>query len=193
MALILPFKNCYPRIAEDAFVAENAVIIGDVEIAGGASIWYGCVLRGDVNRIRVGPNTNLQDGTVVHCNHDREGDYRETGGGDSTIIGAEVTAGHMALIHGCRIEDGAFIGMRATVTDRAVVESGAMVAAGALVTPGKVVRSGELWAGVPARALRALSAEERAANIYIASHYAKLAAAYREAASAAPSDRGAAP
>ncbi len=176
--VILPYRGIRPKIASDAFVAETAVIIGDVEIGSGSSIWYGCVLRGDVNKIRVGRGTNLQDGTIVHCNHDPSGDYRETGGGEATHIGDGVTAGHLALIHACTIEDHAFIGMRSVVMDRAVVESGAMVAAGALVTQGKRVGKGELWAGSPAKHLRDLSSEEQANLPYIAEHYAELTLGY---------------
>jgi carbonic anhydrase/acetyltransferase-like protein (isoleucine patch superfamily) len=176
--VILPFNGITPTIAEDAFIAETAVIIGDVEIGAGSSIWYGCVLRGDINRIRVGRGTNLQDGTIVHVNHDPAGDYRQTGGGMPTFIGDNITIGHMALIHACTLEDECFVGMRAVVMDQAVVESRAMVAAGALVTPGKQVASGELWAGSPARCLRALTNEQRADLTRIAGHYAKLAAAY---------------
>ncbi len=176
--LILPFRGMTPKIAADAFVAETAVVIGDVEIGSGSSIWYGCVLRGDINRIRVGRNTNLQDGTIVHVNHDPEGDYRETGGGMATVIGDDITVGHMALIHACTLEDACFVGMRAVVMDQAVVESRAMVAAGALVTPGKRVASGQLWAGCPARHRRDLSPEERDGLTRIAGNYAKLSAAY---------------
>ncbi len=176
--VILPFNGITPTIAEDAFIAETAVIIGDVEVGAGSSIWYGCVLRGDINRIRVGRGTNLQDGTIVHVNHDPAGDYRRTGGGMPTFIGDNITIGHMALIHACTLEDECFVGMRAVVMDQAVVESRAMVAAGALVTPGKRVASGELWAGSPARALRALTDEQRADLTRIAGHYGKLAAAY---------------
>ena len=172
--LIRPFRGMAPRIHPEAFVAETAVIIGDVEIGPGSSVWYGCVLRGDINAIRVGRDSNLQDGTVVHVNHDRHGD-----GGMPTEIGDNVVVGHMALIHACTLEDGAFVGMGAVVMDRAVVESGAMVAAGALVTPRKVVKAGELWAGRPARFLRPLKDSESAEGPYIASHYAELAAAYR--------------
>ena len=82
--IIRPFRGLAPRIAPDAFIAETAVIIGDVEIGAGSSIWYGCILRGDVNKIRIGRNTNIQDGTIIHCNHDPEGDYRETGGGEAS-------------------------------------------------------------------------------------------------------------
>lgn len=177
-ALILPFRGIAPRIAVDAFIAETAVVIGDVEIGAGASVWYGCVLRGDVNSIRVGPDTNLQDGTIIHCNHDRNGDYRQTGGGEPTRIGAGVVVGHMALLHACTIGDGAFIGMRSMVLDRASVEGGGMVAAGAVVTPGKVVAAGELWAGKPAKLMRAMSAAERAQVPYLVDHYKELAMAH---------------
>jgi len=173
---ILPFRGVMPKIAPDVFIAENAVIIGDVEIGSGSSIWYGCVVRGDVNKIRIGCNTNIQDGTVIHCNHDPKGDYRETGGGEPTFIGDNVVVGHMALLHACTLADNAFVAMRALVMDRATVESGAMVAAGATVTPGKRVPSGELWAGMPARKVRVLSAEEVELGPYIAEHYRLLAA-----------------
>lgn len=171
--LIRPFGGSTPRIHQEAFIAETAAVIGDVEIGAGSSIWYGCVLRGDINKIRIGRNTNIQDGTVVHVNHDRDGD-----GGMPTLIGDNVVIGHMALIHACTLEDGAFVGMGAIVMDQAVVEAGAMVAAGALVTPRKVVKAGQLWAGKPARFLRDLKEAEQAEGPYIASHYAKLAKAY---------------
>src|SRR3546814_4583442 len=116
------------------------------------------------NRIRVGAGSNLQDGTVVHGNHDRAGDYRETGGGMPTVIGDNVVVGHQAMLHACTLEDGAFVGMAAVVMDQAVVEPRAMVAAGALVTPRKTVPSGQLWGGRPARFLRALRAAEMRAE-----------------------------
>ena len=176
--LILPYRGISPTIAEDAFIAETAVVIGDVVIGPGASIWYGCVLRGDVNKIRVGRNTNLQDGTIVHCNDPREGDYRDIGGGEPTHIGDGVVVGHMALIHACTVGDGAFIGMRSVILDRAVVEPRAMVAAGAVVTPGKTVPSGQVWAGMPARYWRDMRAAEIAEAIWIAEHYRELGSSY---------------
>jgi carbonic anhydrase/acetyltransferase-like protein (isoleucine patch superfamily) len=175
-ALIRPHHGVTPTIAPSAFIAENAVVIGDVEIGEHASIWYGCVLRGDDNTIRVGARTNIQDGTIVHINHEREG-----AAGTKTFIGADVTIGHMALIHACTLEDGCFVGMKACVMDGVVVESGAMVAAGALVTPGKRVKHGELWAGSPAKLMRMLTGAELRYFSYTAQHYAALAASYREA------------
>lgn len=168
MPLILPFDGKSPKIASDAFIAENAVIIGDVEISSGASIWYNCVLRGDIEAIRVGENSNLQDGTIVHVN-------RENG---PTIIGNNVTIGHLALLHACIIEDYAFIGMGAQVIDYAKVESFAMVAAGSLVTPNKIVPSGDLWAGSPAKMMRKLGAEDMEKIKQSAINYCELAKQY---------------
>lgn len=157
-----------PQIGHDAFIAPGAKIIGDVEIGDEASIWFNCVLRGDVHSIRVGAGTNIQDGTVVHVTHEQFG----------TTIGNNILIGHSCLIHGCILEDGCFIGMQATLMDGVVVESGAMVAAGALVTPGKRVPRGQLWAGRPARFLRDMTDEEMA-NIPVAvANYAKLAQSY---------------
>ncbi len=175
-AVILPYQGVLPRIAADAFIASTAVVIGAVEIGPESSIWFGCVLRGDSNTISVGARTNIQDGTVIHVNHEREG-----AAGTRTVIGSDVTVGHMALLHACTIEDGAFIGMKACIMDGVVVESGGMVAAGALVTPGKRVRKGELWAGSPAKLMRPLSDKEMAYFAYSARHYCEVAASYRRA------------
>jgi gamma-carbonic anhydrase len=171
---LLPFGNRLPAVAPDAFVAPNATVIGEVEIGARANIWFGCVLRGDVAAIVVGANSNVQDGTVVH------GSARKP----PTVIGANVTIGHMALIHACRLEDGSFVGMKACVSDLAVVEGGAMVAAAALVTPGKRVPAGELWAGNPARLMRPLTEGERGHIRDLPARYVRLAAEHREAAAA---------
>ena len=166
--VILPFGGVGPSIAPDAFVADNAVVIGNVTIGAGSGIWFNCVLRGDVHFIKVGSNTNIQDGTVVHVSR----------GTHATTIGSNVTIGHMCLIHGCTLEDESFIGMTATVMDGCVVESGAMVAAGALLTPGKRVPTGELWSGRPAKFSRKLSPEEARHFAGTAPHYAELAQKY---------------
>ena len=173
-ALIRAHHGVTPIVAASAFVAETAVVIGDVVIGEDASVWYGCVLRGDGNSIRIGARTNIQDGTIIHVNHEREG-----AAGTKTWIGADITVGHMALIHACTLEDGCFVGMKACVMDGAVVETGAMVAAGALVTPGKRVKHGELWAGSPAKLMRTLSEAELKYFAYSARHYCEMAASYR--------------
>ncbi len=167
--MILPYGKMLPKVADSAFVAPNATLIGDVEIGSQSSIWFQCVLRGDVNDIRVGKRTNIQDGTIVHVAAQTHGCY----------IGDDITIGHLALIHACTLENGCFIGMKATVMDFAVVEAGAMVAAGALVPPGKVVKSGQLWAGTPARMVRQLSEKDLAIMAVGAPHYVELAETYR--------------
>ncbi len=176
--MILPFKGVFPSIAEDAFIAQTAVITGDVVVGKESSVWYGCVMRGDVHRIRVGQRTNIQDGTIVHVTRDRF----------ACIIGSDITIGHRAVLHGCTLEDGCFVGMGATVMDGAVVEGGAMVAAGALVTPGKVVKRGELWGGSPAKFLRRLTEEELAFFPLSATQYAALGAEYLAEARLGPAD-----
>jgi carbonic anhydrase/acetyltransferase-like protein (isoleucine patch superfamily) len=139
----LRYGGFSPEIASDAFIAPSAQLIGNVRIGSQSSIWYGCILRGDVNHIYVGNRSNLQDGTIVHVTPDTA----------PVRIGSDVLVGHAALIHGCELQDGSFVGMRATVLNNAVVESGALIAAGALVTEGTLVKSNEMWAGVPARKL----------------------------------------
>jgi gamma-carbonic anhydrase len=166
--LIVPHKGFVPRIAPSAFIAPNATLVGDVEIGENASIWFGVILRGDGPGIRIGENSNLQDGTVVHV----------ASRGLMTVVGRNVTVGHMALLHACEVQDGAFIGMHSTVLDGAVVESGAMVAAGALVAPGKIVRRGELWAGNPARKLRDLTEKDFVEFRRIVADYVTLARSY---------------
>ncbi|MGD9884240.1 MAG: gamma carbonic anhydrase family protein [Reyranella sp.] len=167
--LIVPFGGFVPRVDRSAFVAVNATLVGDVEIGANASIWFGCILRGDGPGIRIGENTNLQDGTVVHI----------AKRGLMTVVGRNVSVGHMALLHACEIQDDAFVGMRASVLDGAVVESGAMVAAGALVTPGKIVRRGELWAGNPARKMRDLTGKDFETFGDVVDGYVKLSRRYR--------------
>lgn len=167
-ACILPYQNQMPQIAAGAFIAPNAVIVGDVKIGTQSGIWFGCVLRGDVQEICIGERTNIQDGTVVHVSQNGQGTY----------LGNDITVGHMALIHGCTIEDRAFIGMKACVMDDAYVESGAMVAAGALVTPGKRIPAGEMWAGSPARFKRHLTDEDKAQFAANTAQYVELGQNY---------------
>jgi gamma-carbonic anhydrase len=168
--LILPFRNALPRVSGEAWVAQTAVIIGDTEIAPHANVWFGCVLRGDIAPIRVGEYANIQDGTVVHVSSQLKA---------GTRIGANVTIGHMCLIHACTLEDLSFVGMKACVMDGAVVETGAWVAAGAVVTPGKRVPKGQLWAGTPARYLRDITPDEARYIEQLPKHYARLAQEYR--------------
>ena len=166
---ILPYKGILPTIHPDAYIAPGAVIIGDVHIGAFTNIWPGVVIRGDVAPIRIGERTNIQDGTVIHVT-------RVVG---PTTIGSGITIGHQALLHACTLQDGCFIGMRATVMDFAVIETGAFVAAGALVTPKKQVKSGEMWMGNPAKFARPVNAEESAFIPVSAQHYVDLAEEYK--------------
>ena len=161
--LILPYKTILPKIASDAFIAPGSAVIGDVEIGAKCGVWFNCTIRGDVAEIRIGERTNIQDGSTIHV----------TRNGHPTIIGAGVTVGHAALLHACKIEDNAFIGMGAVVMDDVIIESGAMIAAGAMVTPGKRVPKGQLWAGRPAKYFRDLTPEEIAFIPISAANYVK--------------------
>ena len=167
----LPYKGDRPRIADDAFIADGCQIIGDVDIAPRVGVWFNCVLRGDEQKITVGENTNIQDGTVVHVHSLKQGSY----------IGANVTIGHMSLIHACTIEDWAFVGMGSIVLDEAVIESHAMLAAGSLLTPGKRVPTGEMWAGRPARLSRKLTDAELDSFSQTITNYADRAQEYLRA------------
>ncbi len=167
--MIRKYRNITPTIAPDVFIAEGAVVIGDVHIGSESNVWFGCVIRGDVNSIRIGARTNIQDGTVIHVT-------RETG---PTSIGSGVTIGHSVLLHACTLEDDCFIGMHSTIMDGAVVESGAWVAAGALVTPGKRVLKGQVWAGNPARYLRDMKPQEAAFILVSSRNYVELSGEYK--------------
>ncbi len=167
--LILPYKGILPKIHEDAWIAPNASVAGDVEIGADSSIWFGVQMRGDVHEIRIGSRTNIQDGCVLHVTRNVSGCY----------VGDNVTVGHMALLHACTIESDSFIGMGAIVLDEAVVESGAMVAAGAMVTPGKRVPAGELWAGRPAKFMRKLTKEDLDFFPVSADNYVRLSKDYK--------------
>ena len=175
MNQIRSFEQHTPAIDPQAWLDPLSLVIGDVEIGAHSSLWPLVVARGDINRIRIGCETNIQDGCVLHNSHD--GPYMP--GGSPLLIGDRVTVGHRAILHGCHIGSGCLIGIGAIVMDKAVVEEGVIVGAGALVTPGKVLRSGFLYTGSPARRSRALSDTEREYLEYSAAHYVKLAARHR--------------
>lgn len=168
---VRPYLDKLPTIGARAYVDPAASVIGDVVLGDDVSIWPGTIVRGDVNFIRVGARTNIQDGTVVHVSHD--GPHAKLGG-FATVIGDDVTIGHKAIIHACRIENAVLIGMGAILLDGAVVKKHGFVGAGALVAPGKVVGEGELWLGNPAKKVRKLSDAEIEALYYSAQHYVRL-------------------
>ena len=168
---IRPYLERFPVLGERAYVDEAASVIGDVVIGADSSIWPGTVVRGDVNFVRIGARTNVQDGSVIHVSHD--GPHAKLGG-FATRIGADVTIGHKAIIHACVIEDAVLIGMGAIVLDGAVVRQHGFVGAGAVVPPGKVVGERELWLGNPAKKVRMLSDAEVEGLYYSAQHYVRL-------------------
>ena len=175
MALIRKVRGHEPVIGENTFLAETAVILGDVTIGRDCSIWYNAVLRGDVNRIVIGDRTNIQDGVVLHTIYDKAKHPSQT------IIGNDVSVGHNAIIHGAVIGDNCLIGMGATVLDNAVVASGCIVAAGALVLSGAKLEPDSVYAGVPARKVKEITPEQREEIILrIARDYRMYASWYGE-------------
>jgi carbonic anhydrase/acetyltransferase-like protein (isoleucine patch superfamily) len=173
--MIRPFQGIQPKIDPSAFVAETAVVIGDVEMGPQSSIWYNCVARGDVNHIRIGARSNVQDLTMLHVTHKKHaGDP-----GAPLIIGDDVTIGHSVTLHGCTLHNGCFIGMQAVVMDRAVVGEGALVGARALVTEGTVIPPHTLWLGAPAAYKRDLTPDEVARREKSAGNYVNYALQYK--------------
>lgn len=168
---IRPYLDQSPTLGERVYVDPAATVIGKVTLGDDVSIWPGCVVRGDVNFIRIGARSNVQDGTVIHVSHD--GPHAKLGG-FATVIGTDVTIGHKAIVHACRIEDAVLIGMGAVLLDGTVVRKHGFVGAGALVAPGKVVGEAELWLGNPARKVRVLSDAEIEGLYYSAQHYVRL-------------------
>lgn len=166
MALILPVEGIYPKYGKECFFAENATIVGKVEMGDNCSVWFNAVVRGDVNNIKIGNNTNIQDGAVIHCTYQKF----------STTIGNNVSIAHNAIVHGCVVEDNVLIGMGAIVMDDAVVGTGSIVAAGSVVLQGTKIEPGSIYAGVPAKRVKDVGDElkgvfERTAQNYI--KYAK--------------------
>lgn len=171
MALIKSVRGFTPKIGEGTFLADNATIIGDVEIGEGCSIWFGTVIRGDVNSIRIGNGVNVQDGSVLHTLYEK-----------STIeIGNDVSIGHNVTIHGATIRDGALIGMGSVVLDHAVIGEGAIVAAGSVVLSKTVVEPGSIYAGVPAKFVKKVDPEQaKEINQKIAKNYHMYSSWYEE-------------
>lgn len=147
MALIQSIKGISPQLPSSCFLAENSTLVGDVKLGENCSIWYNAVVRGDVNSIEIGDETNIQDGAIIHCTYQKA----------STKIGNRVSIGHKAIVHGCTIQDDVLIGMGAIVMDHAVIESGSIVAAGAIVTAGTRVEAHSIFAGIPAKRLKTVS------------------------------------
>ena len=171
MALIKSLKGKTPTFGDNCFLAENATIIGNVEIGNNCSIWYNAVIRGDVNSIKIGNNTNLQDCAVIHATYQKS----------PTNIGNNITIAHGAIVHGCTIKDNVMIGTNAVVLDDAVIESNSIVAAGSVVTKGTIVESGSVYAGIPAQKVKDISSKLLEGEINrIANAYGMYASWYKD-------------
>jgi carbonic anhydrase/acetyltransferase-like protein (isoleucine patch superfamily) len=171
MPLILPVEGVYPKFGDNCFIAPNATVVGDVVTGNECSFWFNAVIRGDVNSIRMGNKVNVQDGAVIHCT------YQKT----KAIIGNNVSIGHNAIVHGCTIHDDVLIGMGAIVMDNAIVGSNSIIAAGAVVLEGTVVEEGSIYAGVPAKKVKNISAELINGEINrIANNYVRYSAWFKE-------------
>lgn len=169
--MIEPFENKFPSIHASAFIAGDAVVIGDVEIGEGASVWFGSVLRGDVNFIRIGDRTNIQDGTIIHVSSKTH----------PTIIENDVTVGHRVTLHGCYVETGCLIGIGAILLDGVRIGRNSLIAAGSLVTPGTIIPPRSMVMGSPARVKRVLKDREVAGIEENVNSYVRLSAIYRDA------------
>lgn len=168
---IRPYKNITPTIAASAYIDPAACVIGDVVIGDDSSVWPMVAIRGDVNVIRIGARTNIQDGSVLHVTHEG-GPLSPDGNG--LFVGNDVTVGHNVVLHACTVEDACLIGMGSVLLDGCVIKSGAMVGAGSVVSPGKVLEGGYLYLGTPARQARPLNQREIDNLMYSAQHYVNL-------------------
>ena len=171
MALILPVEENEPKWGKECFIAPNATIVGDVIMGDACSVWFNAVVRGDVNSIRLGNKVNVQDGAVIHCTFKRS----------KTIIGDNVSIGHNAIVHGCTIHDDVLVGMGAIIMDNAEIGSNSIIAAGAVVLENTKVEAGSIYAGVPAKKVKAISPELINGEINrIANNYIKYAGWFRQ-------------
>lgn len=172
MPTLLKHKGISPQLDSTVFVAPTVCVVGDVQIGRGSSLWFNVVIRGDVNSIRIGERTNIQDGTVIHVTRDTH----------PTVIGDDVTVGHSVTLHGCTVENGCLVGIGAIVLDGAVIGESSLVAAGSLVAPGTIVPPGSLVMGSPAKVKRFLTDEEQASIHAISARYIDYQDEYRETA-----------
>ena len=169
--IIKAVNGKHPQIPKDCYIAENATVVGDVEMGSQCSIWFNAVIRGDVHFIKIGNKVNIQDGAIIHCTYQKH----------PTIIGNNVSIGHNAIVHGCTVHDNVLIGMGAIVMDNCIIESNAIVAAGAVVTQNTVVESGTIYAGVPAKKVKDINASDFAGEIErISNNYVMYSGWFKE-------------
>ncbi|TAD99281.1 MAG: gamma carbonic anhydrase family protein [Bacteroidetes bacterium] len=170
MALIKSVRGMTPVIGNNCYLAETATIIGEVEMGEDCSVWFNAVVRGDVNSIKIGKQTNIQDNAVIHCTYQTA----------PTVIGSQVSIGHNAIVHGCTIEDNVLIGMGAIVMDHAHIQSNVFVAAGSIVLEKSILESGYLYAGIPAKKIKPLDDNLKAILTRISGNYIKYASWFQE-------------
>ena len=170
MALIIPIKENTPEFGENCYLAENATVVGEVRMGKNCSVWFNAVVRGDVNSIDIGDNTNIQDGAIIHCT------YKTA----STVIGENVSIGHNAIVHGCTVKNDVLIGMGAIIMDHAIIESGSIIAAGAVVLENTHVEANSIYAGIPARKVKEVDGKRDYVFERTAKNYIMYADWYRE-------------
>jgi carbonic anhydrase/acetyltransferase-like protein (isoleucine patch superfamily) len=170
MALIKSVRGFTPMFGKNCFLADNATVVGEVEMGDNCTVWFNAVVRGDVHSIKIGHNTNIQDGAIIH------GTYQKA----NTVIGDNVSIAHNAVVHGCRIEDNVLIGMGAIIMDNAIVGANSVIAAGAVVLPGSVIEPGSVYAGTPARRVKDISEEMKEVIQRTARNYPMYASWYAE-------------
>lgn len=169
MAIVRALRGFEPRFGKDCFLAETAVVVGEVVMGDRCTVWYHAVVRGDVHSITIGDDTNIQDGAIIHCTYQKA----------KTVIGNKVSIAHQAVIHGCTVEDEVLIGMGAIVMDDAVIGTGSVIAAGAIILPGTKVEPGSIYAGIPARKIKDVGAEMKAVIERTAKNYPMYAEWYK--------------
>lgn len=170
MAIIKPLRGHTPKFGSDCFLAETAVVVGEVSMGDNCTVWFNAVVRGDVHSITIGNNTNIQDGAIIHCTYQRA----------ATVIGNDVSIAHNAIVHGCTVHDRVLIGMGAIVMDGAVIGSESVIAAGAVVLPGTIVEPGSIYAGTPARRVKEISQEMQDVITRTARNYPMYATWYKQ-------------
>jgi carbonic anhydrase/acetyltransferase-like protein (isoleucine patch superfamily) len=168
MAIIKEVRGYTPQFGYNCFLADNAVVVGEVTMGENCTVWFNAVVRGDVHSIKIGNNTNIQDGAIIHCTYQKA----------KTTIGNNVSIAHNAIVHGCTVEDNVLIGMGAIIMDDAVVRSNSVIAAGAVVLPGTEIEPGSIYAGVPAKKVKDISEEMRAVILRTAKNYPMYASWY---------------
>jgi gamma-carbonic anhydrase len=169
MAFIKELRGYSPRFGSNCFLAETAVVVGQVTMGDNCTVWFNAIIRGDVHSITIGNNTNIQDGAIIHCTYQKA----------KTVIGNNVSIAHNAVVHGCTVEDNVLIGMGAIVMDDAVIESNSVIAAGAIILPGTRVESGSIYAGVPAKRVKDISEEMKEVIQRTAKNYPMYATWYK--------------